>query len=115
MNFTSSVKSVGGYLKGIGQAAFKGENAGNAAYSAMNAIKEQNKKHVMHLGIGAAGASGLAGLTYIKGKQDGMKKSASSKFEKIDEYLKSLPEDSKKKLLKKVKIKRTNLYSEKGK
>ena len=115
MNFTSPVKSVGGYLKGVGQAAFKGENAGNAAQAALSALKDQNKKHIMHLGIGAAGASGLAGLTYLKGRNDGLQKQASAR---IDEYLKSLPEDSKKKLLKKIKIKKTNLYaksSEKGK
>ena len=122
-------KAALNYIQGVGQAA-KGNNAGRMAEMAGQALASQHKKHLIHLGIGAAGASGLAGLTYLKGRNDGMKKQAgvldifkkksftdktkdaiSGKYKAIEKYLKALPDDTKKHLLKKVKIKKGHLYA----
>lgn len=107
--------------------AFRGHTSSRMAEAAQQALSAQRKKH---LGIGLAGASGLAGLTYLKGRNDGMKKHAgvldifkkksftdkakdaiSGKYKAIEKYLKALPDDTKKHLLKKVKIKKGHLYA----
>jgi len=102
-------------------------NTGDVRAAAHEALNSQHKKHLLHLGIAAGGASGLAGLTYLKGKHDGMKKHAGifskatvaekatkavkNKYKEVEKYLKALPNDTKKHLLKKVKVKKGHLYA----
>ena len=122
----SAVKSWG---KGLGKAV-AGHNEGRMAGIAEEALNSQHKKHLMHLGIGAAGASGLAGMTYLKGRSDGMKKHAGifskattsekaikavkNKYHEITKYLSGLSDDTKKHLLKKIKVKKSHLYAGAG-
>jgi hypothetical protein len=124
---SSALSAVKRWGQGVGQATFKNQNAGKMAEAANEALSSQHKKHLLHLGIAAGGASGLAGLTYLKGKSDGMKKhaglfsratvaekatkAAKGKYKEIEKYLKSLPNDTKKHLLKKIKVKKGHLYA----
>jgi hypothetical protein len=108
------------YGKGILEAA-KGNNASHMAQAAGEALSAQKKKHLM---IGAGAATGLAGLTYLKGRND-MKKHASwykptmgeklqkgfkGNYKKVTEYLKNMPETTKKHVMKKVKVRKGHLY-----
>jgi len=118
-------RNSGGEIAARGKgvlAAVKGTTAERVGQVANELMSAQKKKHLM---IGAGAATGLAGLTYLKGRQD-MKKQASwfkptlaekaakgfkNKYKTIEKALKALPDDTKKHLLKKVKVKRGHLYA----
>lgn len=98
--------------KGIWSAA-RGNTSERMALAAKEALTSQRNKHLM---VGGGAATGLAGLTYLKGKEDMKKHAGLAHFfgkEKtfIEKYLKDLPTDTKKHLLKKIKVKKGHLYA----